>query len=80
VKGTFAYPNPVVAVILGAVLWIQHVVRPPHTKVLAEAIAAKAEILVTGDRDLLDVAAKAPLPIGTPRGFWVLLRVEQPKK
>ena len=42
--------------------------------VLAEAVAGEAEVLVTGDRDLLDIASKAPLPIVTPRGFWELLR------
>ena len=42
--------------------------------ILSEAIAGGADVLVTGDRDLLDVAARAPLPIVTPRGFWELLR------
>ena len=42
--------------------------------VLASAVAAKADVLVTGDRDLLDVAARAPIPIVDPRGFWELLR------
>ena len=42
--------------------------------VLASAIAAEADVLVTGDRDLLAVAAKAPLPIVDPRGFWKLRR------
>ncbi|OFX27757.1 MAG: putative toxin-antitoxin system toxin component, PIN family [Armatimonadetes bacterium RBG_16_67_12] len=42
--------------------------------VLAEAVAGEADVLVTGDRDLLDIAAKAPIPIVTPRGFWERLR------
>lgn len=42
--------------------------------ILSEAAAGAADVLVTGDRDLLDIAAKAPLPIVTPRGFWELLR------
>lgn len=42
--------------------------------VLASAIAGEAEVLVTGDRDLLDVASKAPLKIVDPRGFWHLIR------
>lgn len=42
--------------------------------ILSEAVAGGADVLVTGDRDLLDIAAKAPLPIVTPRGFWELLR------
>ncbi len=42
--------------------------------VLASATAGNADILVTGDRDLLDVADAAPLPILDPRGCWDLLR------
>lgn len=44
---------------------------PDDNVVLATAIAAEAEILVTGDSDLLDVAGEVPpLRIMTPRGFW----------
>lgn len=42
--------------------------------VLATALAAQADVLVSGDSDLLDVADQAPLPILTPRAFWELLR------
>lgn len=42
--------------------------------VLAEAIAGAADVLVTGDRDLLDIAAGAPIPIASPREFWEQLR------
>ena len=42
--------------------------------ILAEAMAGDADVLVTGDRDLLDIAAKAPLPILAPRGLWEMLR------
>lgn len=42
--------------------------------VLAQAVAGNADFLVTGDRDLLDIAAQAPLPIVTPRGLWERLR------
>ena len=42
--------------------------------VLATAIAGKADVLVTGDRDLLDVAARSPVLILDPRAFWELLR------
>ena len=42
--------------------------------VLAEACAGEADVLVTGDRDLLDVAAEAPIPILSPREFWSRLR------
>lgn len=47
---------------------------PSDLPVLAEAVAGGADVLVTGDGDLLDVATKAPLPILTPRGFWERLR------
>lgn len=42
--------------------------------VLAAAIAAQADVLVTGDRDLLVVAAESPVPILTPRKFFELLQ------
>lgn len=47
---------------------------PADRLVLAEAVAGEADVLVTGDRDLLDIAARAPIPIHSPRGFWNLLR------
>lgn len=43
--------------------------------VLAEAIGGGAHVLVTGDRDLLDIAAMAPISILTPRGLWERLRM-----
>jgi putative PIN family toxin of toxin-antitoxin system len=46
-------------------------VRDPDDRwILASAIAGRADVLVTGDRDLLAVADAAPLPILDPRGFW----------
>ena len=42
--------------------------------VLASAVSGAAAMLVTGDQDLLAVAAKAPLPILTPRAAWEQLR------
>ncbi len=42
--------------------------------VLASAVEARADVMVTGDRDLLDVAARAPIRIVDPRGFWQLIR------
>lgn len=42
--------------------------------VLGEAMAGGADVLVTGDRDLLDVASESTLRILSPRGFWELLR------
>lgn len=56
--------------------------RPPATKlrdpddawILASALPGRADILVTGDRDLLSLAGDVPLRIVDPRGFWTLLR------
>ena len=42
--------------------------------VLSEAVNGKADVLVTGDRDLLAVTEKLPLEILTPRGFWERVR------
>jgi putative PIN family toxin of toxin-antitoxin system len=42
--------------------------------VLAEAISGKAQVLVTGDKDLLEITAKVPLDILQPRGLWERLR------
>ena len=47
---------------------------PDDAWVLASAVAGAAEILITGDADLLSVAAESPIPILTPRAFWELLR------
>src|SRR3990170_1277736 len=42
--------------------------------VLASAVAGKADVLVTGDSDLLEMASRSPLPIVDPRGFWDMVR------
>lgn len=63
----------------------QHVSRPAEPSdlaiadeddrwVMATAAAGRADVLVTGDSDLLAVAATAPLTILTPREFWETLR------
>jgi len=51
-------------------------VRDPDAEiVLASAIAAEAEILITGDRDLLDISGQVEsLRIMTPRTFWEEVR------
>ena len=50
-------------------------VRDPQDRaILAEAVAGRADVLVTGDRDLLVLAARPPLRILSPRDFWDLLR------
>jgi uncharacterized protein len=43
--------------------------------VLESAIRAKADILVTGDKDLLNISKQVPqLKIVTPRTFWELVQ------
>ena len=47
---------------------------PSDAWVLASAIGAGADVLVTGDRDLLDLPARAELTILTPRALWNRMR------
>lgn len=42
--------------------------------VLASAVAGEADLLVTGDDDLLVLSSKAPLPIVSPREAWTRVR------
>lgn len=47
---------------------------PDDRWVLASAISGGADLLVTGDKDLLAVANEVPIPIVDPRGCWERLR------
>jgi putative PIN family toxin of toxin-antitoxin system len=48
---------------------------PDDALVLASALAAAADVLVTGDKDLLDIRDKViELTITDPRGFWAMIR------
>lgn len=47
---------------------------PDDAWVLASALAGGADLLVTGDRDLLVLNGRAGLPIRTPRQAWEGLR------
>ena len=47
---------------------------PDDLPVLAEALEGLAEVLVTGDRDLLELAHDLPIHILSPRGFWERLQ------
>ncbi len=47
---------------------------PDDAWVLASAVAGGADMLVTGDEDLLSVATQSPVTIVTPRGCWERLR------
>jgi hypothetical protein len=47
-------------------------IRDPGDRwILASAIDAKADVLITGDEDLLDIAVFAPLPVLAPRAFGI---------
>jgi putative PIN family toxin of toxin-antitoxin system len=47
---------------------------PDDERVLAAALAADAEILVSGDQDLLVAAEQSPIRILSPRAFLTLVR------
>ena len=51
-----------------------HVRDRSDARIRAAAGAGGAEVLVTGDRDLLDAAASSPIPVVTPRELWSRLR------
>jgi putative PIN family toxin of toxin-antitoxin system len=44
--------------------------NPDDLEVLAQAVEGLVDLLVTGDRDLLDVADRLPVEVLSPRGFW----------
>jgi putative PIN family toxin of toxin-antitoxin system len=47
---------------------------PDDARILADALGAGVQILVTGDKDLLEVAERSPIPILSPRAFLMLTR------
>jgi uncharacterized protein len=47
---------------------------PDDQWVVASAVEGRADVLVTGDRDLLDITDDAGIKIVDPRGFWDLVR------
>ena len=50
-------------------------VRDPDDQwVLASAVAGSADVLITGDKDLLSLSPAAPLRILSPRAFWEWVR------
>jgi putative PIN family toxin of toxin-antitoxin system len=51
------------------------VVRDPDdAAILGEALAIRADVLVTGDKDLLEAGEVPGIRIPDPRGFWQLVR------
>ena len=53
-------------------------VDPDDALVLGEAIAAHAEVFVTGDAALLKLGAVEKLAIVAPRRFWEILHADKP--
>jgi putative PIN family toxin of toxin-antitoxin system len=47
---------------------------PDDAVIVGEALAAAADVLVTGDDDLLEVRGADAIRIVDPRGFWNLVR------
>ncbi len=47
---------------------------PDDLHVLAAALHAKVDVLVTGDKDLLELGEQSPVTILHPRGFWERVR------
>ena len=45
---------------------------PDDLPVLGTATAGRCDVLVTGDKDLLELEAWQRIPIVSPRGFWRL--------
>lgn len=45
-----------------------------NEKVLANALAGKADVFVTGDQELLALKRVKEMPIVSPRGLWTLLQ------
>jgi putative PIN family toxin of toxin-antitoxin system len=43
---------------------------PDDIAILSEALDSSVEVLVTGDKDLLELETVAELQILSPRGFW----------
>ena len=46
---------------------------PDDVVVLSEAIAGLADVVVTGDGDILEAEEALPLSVVTSRGFWELI-------
>ena len=46
---------------------------PDDQWVVAAAIEGEVNVMVTGDRDILDSATDIPVSVVTPRGFWEML-------
>jgi putative PIN family toxin of toxin-antitoxin system len=63
-EGTMAEPTPLPAL---------HIRDEDDVSIIGAAIASKAEVLVTGDGELLGLAEIPPLRILSTRAFWEIL-------
>jgi uncharacterized protein len=50
---------------------------PDDAVILGEALASGADVLVTGDKDLLEAGEVPGITILDPRGFWELVRQQR---
>ncbi len=50
---------------------------PDDAVILSEALVLRADVLVTGDKDLLEAGEVPGISILDPRGFWHLVRGEE---
>ncbi len=50
---------------------------PNDAAILAEAVPGRIDVLVTGDRDLLELEGQLPFLVVNPRGFWERLRADE---
>jgi putative PIN family toxin of toxin-antitoxin system len=80
----FRLPKPVIAGYIGLLRAEGQIVAatglpaitlsdPDDTPIVACAVAVKADVFVTGDKSLLDLAAVGGVPIASPRQFWQTL-------
>ncbi|MHC4780808.1 MAG: putative toxin-antitoxin system toxin component, PIN family [Planctomycetota bacterium] len=74
VDAVLAFLRREASVVSGATPHISEVLDPSDAQILAEAVTGAADVLVTGDEDLLALGDGAPLPILSPREFWEKLR------
>ncbi len=51
---------------------------PDDRWIVAAALDGAADVLVTGDKDLLQVSGEVKFQIVTPRGFWESIRIRPP--
>lgn len=87
----FGFPRPLVADYLELVRQDSRLAKPAEPpkirlrdkddlRILAAAIAAKADVLVTGDAELLALGHCGDVEILSPRQFWERLSTQRPTR